>query len=78
MRKKASELKNHAVGTGGGPAKKWALTPFEERILAIMGRVAVHGIENVRIPFGVSFALYFDYFVLMLTCSVYKLRFACI
>ncbi|KAL0867816.1 hypothetical protein ABMA27_003080 [Loxostege sticticalis] len=51
-RKKVAEMGRHARGTGGGPPSKMRLTPVEERVLAILGEVSVHGHPEVRIPFS--------------------------
>lgn len=42
-------------GTGGGPNRLEPLTPLEERILALIGNVAVDGLPGVRVPIDVSF-----------------------
>lgn len=64
MRKKSSDLMQHSTGTGGGPVKKGALTPIDERICAILGKVAVQGnacvqiAVNVSLKFFISFCLF--------------------
>lgn len=52
---KGADNRRSALKTGGGPSKLTPLTPFEERILQIVGRVAVEGLPGVQIPFEVIF-----------------------
>ncbi|XP_037962930.1 uncharacterized protein LOC119690864 isoform X2 [Plutella xylostella] len=47
---KAADHRRMANGTGGGPNNLQPLDIYEERALAIIGRVAVEGLEGVRLP----------------------------
>ncbi|XP_045784523.1 uncharacterized protein LOC123880439 isoform X1 [Maniola jurtina] len=50
IKNKAADSRRMARGTGGGPNRLLPLTPIEERILSIIGKVAVQGLEGVQIP----------------------------
>lgn len=50
-KKKAVELRSHAMRTGGGSPKKESLTEWAQRILTIIGKTAVQGNDSVCIPF---------------------------
>ncbi|CAK1597667.1 unnamed protein product [Parnassius mnemosyne] len=53
--KKASLIRRHASGTGGGPSIRQTLTAFEERVLAIMGNLTVDGLPSIQEQgFGLS------------------------
>ncbi|KAJ8708190.1 hypothetical protein PYW08_010556 [Mythimna loreyi] len=47
-KKKALLIRRHASGTGGGPSNRQTLSSFEERVLAIMGNLAVEGLPSVQ------------------------------
>ncbi|XP_026728291.1 myb-related transcription factor, partner of profilin-like isoform X2 [Trichoplusia ni] len=47
-KKKALAIRHHARGTGGGPACNQALSASDERVLAIMGALAVSGQGSVE------------------------------
>ncbi|XP_050563957.1 myb-related transcription factor, partner of profilin [Spodoptera frugiperda] len=47
-KKKALAIRHHARGTGGGPASGQALSASDERVLAIMGTLAVAGQDSVE------------------------------
>ncbi|CAK1597618.1 unnamed protein product [Parnassius mnemosyne] len=54
-KKKASLIRRHASGTGGGPSIRQTLTAFEERVLAIMGNLTVDGLPSIQEQgFGLS------------------------
>lgn len=53
LKKKASEIKRHREGTGGGPEFKKKLTDLELRVLGILGKTFYEGC-TVR-ELGVSF-----------------------
>lgn len=54
-KKKALAIRHHARGTGGGPACNQALSASDERVLAIMGALAVSGQGSVEeLGFNVS------------------------
>lgn len=54
-KKKALAIRHHARGTGGGPASGQALSASDERVLAIMGTLAVAGQDSVEeLGFNVS------------------------
>lgn len=59
---KAADMRRSHGSTGGGPNKATPLSDLEERIVAIIGKVAVEGIAEVRIPFDVSTYLCFCMF----------------
>ena len=42
------------MGTGGGPNRIIPLSDLEERIVSVIGKVAVEGVPEVRVPFDVS------------------------
>ncbi|XP_030764852.1 uncharacterized protein LOC115889077 [Sitophilus oryzae] len=44
---KAGSISTHLEGTGGGPPQNVTLTSFEERLLAIMGKVDAEGNPKV-------------------------------
>ncbi|CAK1592730.1 unnamed protein product [Parnassius mnemosyne] len=48
IKKKASLIRRHASGTGGGPSIRQTLTAFEERVLAIMGNLTVDGLPSIQ------------------------------
>ncbi|KAJ8704345.1 hypothetical protein PYW08_013069 [Mythimna loreyi] len=47
-KKKALTIRHHARGTGGGPASGQTLSASDERVLAIMGAIAVTGQDSVE------------------------------
>ncbi|KAL4707163.1 hypothetical protein ACJJTC_018898 [Scirpophaga incertulas] len=47
-KKKAITIRRHASGTGGGPRLTAPLSSLEERVLAILGPLAVAGQENIQ------------------------------
>ncbi|XP_028165387.1 uncharacterized protein LOC114356421 [Ostrinia furnacalis] len=51
-RKRDTEVRQHARGTGGGPAKK-PLTVTESRILQLLGEVSYAGNPEVQIPLNI-------------------------
>lgn len=53
-KKKASQLRAHARGTGGGPSSSDQLSNVDKRVLDIIGTVAVEGNPSVQIPVPVS------------------------
>lgn len=55
---KAADSRRNASATGGGPNKLVPLNEIEERVLAIIGPVAVEGLPGVRLPINVSFIIY--------------------
>ena len=54
-KKKALTIKRHAGRTGGGPASRQTLSAIDERVLAILGPLAVEGQASVEeLGFNVS------------------------
>ncbi|CAH0720891.1 unnamed protein product, partial [Brenthis ino] len=53
---KAADSRRNASATGGGPNKLVPLTDTEERVLAIIGTVAVEGLPGVRLPLDIPTA----------------------
>ncbi|CAG9790299.1 unnamed protein product [Diatraea saccharalis] len=52
VRAKATKIRRHMTGTGGGPAFEGGhLTTEESRIMAILGNESIFGEKSVRIPF---------------------------
>ncbi|KAK3918171.1 Maturase K, partial [Frankliniella fusca] len=49
VKSKASKIRRHCNGTGGGPPLKLTLSPLEDELLAFLGEVAVSG-HNVIDP----------------------------
>ncbi|RVE39790.1 hypothetical protein evm_015560 [Chilo suppressalis] len=47
-KKKGLIIRSHARGTGGGPASQQILSALDERVLAIMGPLAVEGQASVQ------------------------------
>ncbi|RVE47927.1 hypothetical protein evm_007441 [Chilo suppressalis] len=47
-KKKGLIIRSHARGTGGGPASRQILSALDERVLAIMGPLAVEGQASVQ------------------------------
>ncbi|XP_060801523.1 myb-related transcription factor, partner of profilin-like [Amyelois transitella] len=47
-KKKGLTLRQHARGTGGGPASQKSLSHLEERVLAIIGPTAVEGQDSIQ------------------------------
>jgi hypothetical protein len=58
---KGADLRRSAIKTDGGPSKLAPLTAIEERVLQIVGQVAVEGLPRVQIPFDVSYLSYLYY-----------------
>lgn len=57
-KKKALAIRGEASGTGGGPSSRLTLTALEERVLGIMGLMAVTGQAGIEERgFDVSFVL---------------------
>ncbi|KAG8238235.1 hypothetical protein J437_LFUL018113 [Ladona fulva] len=50
VKQKASRLRRHAAGTGGGPSKGTPLTALEERLLSFIGKTAVNGVTGIIDP----------------------------
>lgn len=51
IKTKASAIKTHAIGTGGGPPIK-PLNDFEERVAQLIGHEAIEGLTTVEAGFG--------------------------
>ncbi|KAG8234621.1 hypothetical protein J437_LFUL015034 [Ladona fulva] len=60
VKHKASRLRRHVAGTGGGPSKGTPLTALEERLLSFIGETAVSVVTGVIDPIEVRrSAVYF-------------------
>ncbi|XP_059044801.1 uncharacterized protein LOC131840644 isoform X2 [Achroia grisella] len=51
---KAADIRRKRMATGGGPNTINPLSDLEERIAAVIGKVAIEGITDVQIPVDVS------------------------
>ncbi|CAG9784260.1 unnamed protein product [Diatraea saccharalis] len=50
VKAKAADVRRSASATGGGRSKLIPLSDFDQRVLALLGPVAVEGLPGVRIP----------------------------